>query len=63
MVTDRYISDRHTGVHYFFVPIVRIPMDLFKKLRTLDILLIDDDEWIRDSLSIFFKMKAFLSRP
>ena len=30
-------------------------MDLFSKLRTMDILLIDDDEWIRDSLSIFFE--------
>ena len=30
-------------------------MDIFKKLKTLDILLIDDDEWIRDSFSIFFE--------
>ena len=30
-------------------------MDVFDKLRTLDILLIDDDEWIRDSLSMFFE--------
>ena len=30
-------------------------MDLFSKLKTMDILLIDDDEWIRDSLSIFFE--------
>jgi len=29
-------------------------MDIFRKLKNLDILLIDDDEWIRDSLSIFF---------
>lgn len=30
-------------------------MDVFNKLKTHDILLIDDDEWIRDSLSIFFE--------
>ena len=29
--------------------------DLYSKLRNTKILLIDDDEWIRDSLSIFFK--------
>jgi len=30
-------------------------MDLFKELRNMKILLIDDDEWIRDSLSLFFE--------
>jgi len=30
-------------------------MDLFSKLRNMKILLIDDDEWIRDSLRIFFE--------
>ena len=30
-------------------------MDIFRKLKDLDILLVDDDEWIRDSLSIFFE--------
>ena len=30
-------------------------MDLFSKLREMKILLIDDDEWIRDSLSLFFE--------
>ena len=30
-------------------------MDLFSKLRHMRILLIDDDEWIRDSLRIFFE--------
>ena len=30
-------------------------MDLFYKLRNITILLIDDDEWIRDSLCIFFE--------
>ena len=29
-------------------------MDLFRKLRNMKILLIDDDEWIRDSLELFF---------
>jgi DNA-binding NtrC family response regulator len=29
-------------------------MELFRKLRKLKILLIDDDEWIRDSLCLFF---------
>ena len=30
-------------------------MDLFSKLRNMKILIIDDDEWIRDSLRIFFE--------
>ena len=30
-------------------------MDLYSKLREMNMLLIDDDEWIRDSLSIFFE--------
>ncbi len=29
-------------------------MDLFQKLRKMKMLLIDDDEWIRDSLSTYF---------
>ena len=30
-------------------------MDLFKKLKNHKILLIDDDEWIRDSMTLFFE--------
>jgi DNA-binding NtrC family response regulator len=30
-------------------------MDLFVQLRKMKILLIDDDEWIRDSLTLFFE--------
>lgn len=30
-------------------------MDIFSRLREMDMLLIDDDEWIRDSLSIYFE--------
>ncbi len=30
-------------------------MDLFEKLRTSGILLIDDDKWIRDSLAMYFE--------
>ena len=30
-------------------------MDLFNKLKRMQMLLIDDDEWIRDSLSLFFE--------
>ena len=33
-------------------------MDLFKKLRHKKIMLIDDDEWIRDSLSLFFESEG-----
>lgn len=29
-------------------------MDLFSKLKDKKILLVDDDEWIRDSLSLYF---------
>lgn len=30
-------------------------MDLFSKLKEMRILLIDDDEWIRDSMCLFFE--------
>jgi DNA-binding NtrC family response regulator len=30
-------------------------MDLFNKLKRMEMLLIDDDEWIRDSLTLFFE--------
>ena len=33
----------------------RQKMDLFSKLKMMRILLIDDDEWIRDSLSLYFE--------
>ena len=33
-------------------------MDMFSKLRNMKILIIDDDEWIRDSLRIFFESEG-----
>ena len=30
-------------------------MELFSKLRQMEIMLIDDDEWIRDSLGLYFE--------
>ena len=33
-------------------------MDLFSKLKEMKILLIDDDKWIRDSLSLFFEYEG-----
>jgi two-component system, response regulator, stage 0 sporulation protein F len=30
-------------------------MDIFLKLKDMHILLVDDDEWIRDSLAIYFE--------
>ena len=33
-------------------------MDVFDKLRSMKILLIDDNEWIRDALSIFFEAEG-----
>ena len=30
-------------------------MDIFLRLKDMNILLVDDDEWIRDSLSIYFE--------
>ena len=35
-----------------------INMDVFSKIREMKILLIDDDEWIRDSLRIFFEAEG-----
>ena len=31
-----------------------VKMDLYQKLRNMKILVIDDDEWIRDALTLFF---------
>jgi len=33
-------------------------MDIFSKLRGMKILLVDDDEWIRDSLSLYFEAEG-----
>jgi DNA-binding NtrC family response regulator len=33
-------------------------MDLFTKLRDMKILLIDDDEWIRDSLTLYLESEG-----
>ena len=33
-------------------------MDIFSRIRGMKILLIDDDEWIRDSLKIFFEAEG-----
>ncbi len=33
-------------------------MDLFSKLQKMKILLIEDDEWIRDSMSLFFESEG-----
>ena len=33
-------------------------VDLFSKLRKINILLIDDDEWIRHSMGIFFEFEG-----
>jgi DNA-binding NtrC family response regulator len=33
-------------------------MNLFARLKEKRLLLIDDDEWIRDSLSLFFELKG-----
>jgi DNA-binding NtrC family response regulator len=35
-----------------------LKMDVFTNLRNMKILLIDDDEWIRDSLRIFFEAEG-----
>jgi len=33
-------------------------MNLFKKLKSMNLLLIDDDEWIRDALKLFFESEG-----
>ena len=33
-------------------------MDLFNKLKSMEILLVDDDEWIRHSLCLFFESEG-----
>ena len=36
----------------------KLRMDIFNKIKNMKILLIDDDEWIRDSLSLFFEAEG-----
>lgn len=38
-------------------------MDLFGKLKEMTILLIDDDEWIRDPLTLFFEGEGYCVCP
>ena len=33
-------------------------MDIFNRIKNMKILLIDDDEWIRDSLGLFFEAEG-----
>ena len=33
-------------------------MELYEKLKTMQILLIDDDEWIRDAMQLFFESEG-----
>jgi len=33
-------------------------MNIFNRIRDMKILLVDDDEWIRDSLSLFFEAEG-----
>lgn len=33
-------------------------MDVFDRIKNMRILLVDDDEWIRDSLSLFFEAEG-----
>ena len=33
-------------------------MDIFNRIKNMKILLVDDDEWIRDSLSLFFETEG-----
>jgi DNA-binding NtrC family response regulator len=33
-------------------------MNVFSKLKSMNILLIDDDEWIRDSMRVFFETEG-----
>ena len=33
-------------------------MDIFNRIKFMKILLVDDDEWIRDSLSLFFEAEG-----
>jgi YesN/AraC family two-component response regulator len=33
-------------------------MDIFDRIKNMKIMLVDDDEWIRDSLSLFFEAEG-----
>jgi DNA-binding NtrC family response regulator len=47
-----------TKMNHLLIPQKAEMMDLFDKLKKMKILLIDDDEWIRDSLSLFFEAEG-----
>ena len=36
----------------------KLRMDIFDRIKNMKILLVDDDEWIRDSLSLFFEAEG-----
>ncbi len=36
----------------------KLKMDIFNRIKNMKILLVDDDEWIRDSLSLFFEAEG-----
>ena len=48
------LCEQKDDILYFLIS-WRTIVDVFNRLRSMDILLIDDDEWIRDSLSLFFE--------
>ena len=44
---------------YDFPRILKVlRMDIFDRIKNMKILLVDDDEWIRDSLSLFFEAEG-----
>ena len=52
------VGTRKQHKHLKFLKAPEGKMSLFSKLREMRILLIDDDEWIRDSLSLFFESEG-----
>ena len=51
-------EERHFEGDFLFVTLKKKKMCFFSKLKEIKILLIDDDKWIRDSLSLFFESEG-----
>jgi CheY-like chemotaxis protein len=43
---------------YLDIVLRLIEMDVFVKIKNMNLLLVDDDEWIRDSLTLFFESEG-----
>ena len=51
-------TDLHKSQLESMTPLMIAMTDLFRELKTKKVLLVDDDEWIRDSMRMFFEAEG-----